>query len=336
MGEFDSGAKLVDAYHRLASLGGIPTPFPLDAQSVFAERPGDSRWGEFHAPNPLLMSHRNDFLNEADRAGALKVSLFGSFYRGLYVLDDILRLEELRNDIAVLTGLCTDGVSTSDAKVSVKKRVWQYIPEDDREAFVSQVMNLALDRGVPVFTGSVKTDLFHNHVLPEIFSPDVILMATFGQLIDDKIFKLPRYGMYNFHPSDLARGKFPGPNPFSEMLDAGETHTRMTIHWVDGAFDTGRVVGFSPEISIELEDPSKWSREEHIVVLHKRTSQMAGLMARRLLFAIRERQATVQEFDFESYIADECLTPESLASIQSPIAGVPGDHFPHRVLQVAE
>lgn len=265
--------------------------------------------------------------------GALKVNVFGSFYRGLYVLDDLARLESARNDIAVLTGLCTDGVESDSAKVSVARRVWQFIPQEDRESFVRQLMNLALDRGVPVFTGKVKSEAFRDHILPQIFTPDVILMSTFGQLIDQNIYNAPQKGMYNFHPSDLANGKFRGPNPFYDLLEAGETSTRMTVHLVDAGFDTGQVVGFSPEICVALESPESWSREEHIMVMHKRTSQIAGLMARRLLFEIRETGGRVGSLDFESCLAEECLTLESLRTLQAPIPGAPADHFSHRVLK---
>lgn len=41
----------------------------------------------------------------------------------------------------------------------------------------------------------------------------------------------------NVHPSLLP--KYPGAHAFQDVLDAGETESGMTIHWIDDGLDTG-------------------------------------------------------------------------------------------------
>ncbi|MDO8685373.1 MAG: formyltransferase family protein, partial [Clostridiales bacterium] len=117
-------------------------------------------------------------------------------------------------------------------------------------------------------------------------------------------------GMYNFHPSHLAEGKFPGPNPFQEMVDAGEDTTRMTVHEVDAGFDTGKVVGYSPEINIRKADGSY----PCIPDLHRKTAEAAGKMAVTLIRHLISTRARCTSFDFEAGFSDE-----ERASLMTPV-----------------
>ena len=49
-----------------------------------------------------------------------------------------------------------------------------------------------------MFTGRVKTPEFER-MFTEEWTPDLCLMATFGQLIPKRLFQVPRRGFYNFH-----------------------------------------------------------------------------------------------------------------------------------------
>lgn len=230
----------------------------------------------------------------------------------------MLDIDKYKPDIAVLTGLCTDGAHFNDARISLKKRAWQFIPEDQREAYVYTLIDMALSQIVPAYSGEVKSKIFKERILPELIDPDLIIMATFGQKIDEAIYSFPRYGMYNLHPSHLAEGKYPGPNPFFDMLEAGETKTRLTLHWVQNGIDEGKVVGFSPEICIELADPSEWSRSDHIIALHSRIATIAGVMAGKLVSEVHSKKGKIHEFDFESYL-NKIIPKNTLKELQSPI-----------------
>ena len=269
------------------------------------------RWGRLVVPTIAERS-------QIDSHSKLRVALFGSYFRGLFVG---LRLKEMQADNSsgiVCVGVATDGANHSGAKISGGRRVWKYIPQLERIVFRTVIEQLALNRlQVPLYTGAVKSDFFREQVLPA-WDPDVILMSTFGQLIDEPIFSFPEHGMYNFHPSDLSRGMYPGPNPFNEMLDAGERTTRVTIHHVDGEFDTGEVVGVSPPINTEPVGGSI-DRATHIQALHQKTAAVASIMAGVLLRSIRDSRGRVQSIDFESAFSEN----------QKRILMEPLFHIPH-------
>ena len=65
-------------------------------------------------------------------------------------------------------------------------------------------------------------------------------------------FVQQRHGrILNVHPSLLP--KYPGAHAFQDALDAGDTETGMTIHWIDKGLDTGEIL-VQKKCSIKPED----------------------------------------------------------------------------------
>lgn len=277
-----------------------------------------STWGEFYASaNLAKLFDRNAYLLGKIKRGAINVAVLGSFMRGMRLLDDLLTYEKLQgytpgtpatlsyNDKPfdlVVSGFCTDRVAPN-AKISAHRRIWNYIPSNNRDLLTQAAILIALQQSMPIFTGEVKSDLFVDALLPYIMSkPDVLLSATFGQILSKEIIEFPRYGAYNFHPSDLTTGQYKGGDPFKSMIEAGETTTRMTLHHTDPGIDTGRVVGVSPKISIEVEEPEKWTLNERVIAAHIRSSSVVGYMALILLSEIYEQKKPIDHtIAFEDY-----------------------------------
>lgn len=174
----------------------------------------------------------------------IRVALFGSYYRGLHVLDELLH-GPLYQKIKVV------GVATDDPEntfISREKRVWQY-PYTAHES--KMVSLLAEKSGIPVYTGRVKTPAFYE-MFENVWAPEYCIMATFGQRIDNRLFDYPDRGFYNLHPSDHSHwpSRYAGSNPFQHMMQDGAKECFMTLHHVDDGFDTGERVCVSPPISI--------------------------------------------------------------------------------------
>ena len=166
--------------------------------------------------------------------GKMRIVLFGSFYRGFYCLDELLH-GRIKDKVEVV------GVATDEVTGKETKRIWKYTTEGR-----TLVEDLAKAHGVEVFKGKVKTPEFYAKLRE--WDPEVGVMATFGQLLNREIFGYPRLGFYNLHPSDLPA--YRGPDPFGDMIKAGEEYTKITMHVVDAGFDTGNIVAKSDAIRI--------------------------------------------------------------------------------------
>lgn len=202
----------------------------------------------------------------------MKIALFGSFYRGYYLLNELL-YGPLRARIEVV-GVATD--QPDQAYVSPHKRVWQY-PHSVAEE--NMVAALAQRHGIDVYTGRVKQESFYKQ-FEENWQPHICLMGTFGQKIDHRLFNFPRLGFYNFHPTDGASwpSRYAGSNPFRQLLDDSASHCVICMHRVNSDFDNGELIRKSEPIAI----PPDGS----VVDLHKITSPIAALLARQELMGM--------------------------------------------------
>jgi methionyl-tRNA formyltransferase len=72
-------------------------------------------------------------------------------------------------------------------------------------------------------------------------SPDVIVVADFGQKLGREILALPRYYCVNVHPSLLPR--YRGATPVPRALVNGDTYTGVTVIRVVDQMDAGPILG---------------------------------------------------------------------------------------------
>lgn len=81
------------------------------------------------------------------------------------------------------------------------------------------------------------------------FDADLIVVFSMSQLLEENIFKIPRYGTINLHTSYLP--EYRGPNPdfwqyYDQVLEPG-----VTVHYIDEGEDTGDVI-FQERVTIPL------------------------------------------------------------------------------------
>lgn len=72
------------------------------------------------------------------------------------------------------------------------------------------------------------------------WSPDVIVVAAFGQILRPDVLSLPPYGCLNVHASLLPRWR--GAAPIQAALLAGDSETGTTIMRMDEGVDTGGIL----------------------------------------------------------------------------------------------
>jgi methionyl-tRNA formyltransferase len=191
----------------------------------------------------------------------IKIVVFGSFYRGLHILEALLKINNVE-----IAGVVTD--DPSNPKCSPGKRVWKHPHLLVEETMVK---SLAIKNNIPVYDGNVKTEEFY--ITLNAWNPDLIYMGTFGQLLNETIIKVPRFGCFNYHPCEyLSWPSMVGPNPFEQMIENKTKFTSLAMHIVNDKFDDGELVYFSDPIEIPYKEFENLSIGDKIITLHKITS----------------------------------------------------------------
>ncbi|MYH63801.1 MAG: methionyl-tRNA formyltransferase, partial [Caldilineaceae bacterium SB0675_bin_29] len=73
-----------------------------------------------------------------------------------------------------------------------------------------------------------------------MLSPDLIVVAAFGQILPPSVLNIPTYGCLNVHASLLPA--YRGASPITAALLDGLTETGVTIMLMDAGMDTGPVL----------------------------------------------------------------------------------------------
>ena len=70
--------------------------------------------------------------------------------------------------------------------------------------------------------------------------PDVMVVAAYGLILPGWVLALPPHGCLNIHASLLPRWR--GAAPIERAIEAGDTHTGITIMQMDEGLDTGDIL----------------------------------------------------------------------------------------------
>lgn len=251
-----------------------------------------SRWGRLVLPAPEEMAKRP--------SGGLRAVCIGSWTLGLLAFEALLSLETGTADGIHLVGLVTDDPLDADAKISVLRRFWRYYEEAEREEYEWGILHRALPLGIPCYTGEIKCHAFRE-ILGK-WAPEVIVVAAFGQVIDEAVIAFPSHGIYNVHPSDLLHGHGAGPQPWEDLIERKEFHTRVTLHRVSPTIDDGDIVGQSPEINVRLPNGGVSS---DVRMIGEKTLVPVRPMVRELGLALMKRKTSgldgpLGSLDFDS------------------------------------
>lgn len=105
-----------------------------------------------------------------------------------------------------------------------------------RELKAPPVKTLALELGIPI---AQPEKLRAPEAMQQLrrWSPNLIVVAAFGQILKPEALELPQYGCLNVHASLLPRWR--GAAPVNAALLAGDEETGVTIMKMDAGLDTG-------------------------------------------------------------------------------------------------
>jgi methionyl-tRNA formyltransferase len=91
------------------------------------------------------------------------------------------------------------------------------------------------------------------------YSPDLIVVASYGQILKPDVLRLPRLGCLNIHASLLP--KYRGASPIQSAILNQERETGVSLMWMDEGLDTG---------DIFLQEKVRIGRRETAGELHDR------------------------------------------------------------------
>lgn len=132
------------------------------------------------------------------------------------------------------------GVVTQPDRPSGRGRQMKYSP----------VKEVALEAGVPVYQPEKVSEVEFVETVRNL-SPDVIVVAAFGQILSQDLLDIPRFGCINVHASLLP--KYRGAAPVSHALFNGDRKTGVTTMLMDAGLDTGPIL-LQREVEVLPED----------------------------------------------------------------------------------
>lgn len=103
----------------------------------------------------------------------------------------------------------------------------------------SPVKQCALDAGLPVLQPASLRRAASREALAEL-APDVMVVVAYGLILPAAVLDIPTGGCLNVHASLLPRWR--GAAPIQRAIEAGDTHSGVTIMQMDEGLDTGAML----------------------------------------------------------------------------------------------
>jgi methionyl-tRNA formyltransferase len=143
----------------------------------------------------------------------------------------------------------------------------------------SELVRLARARAIEVLQPEKARDPAFVARLREL-APDVMLVASYGEILKQDLLDLPRHGCLNVHASLLPRHR--GASPIQAAILAGDEETGVSVQRMALALDEGDVL---------VEERTRIGEHENAGELLARLAELGGRAAVRALDMIEEGRA---------------------------------------------
>lgn len=108
-----------------------------------------------------------------------------------------------------------------------------------RGAAPHPVRDEAQGAGIPVLQPERVRGASARRAIAEL-APDLLVVASFGQILPASLLALPRYGSLNLHPSLLPRLR--GPSPIASVILEGAAQTGISLMLMTERMDAGPIL----------------------------------------------------------------------------------------------
>jgi len=156
-----------------------------------------------------------------------------------------------------------------------------------------QIKKLAVEHGISVFQPEKVSDAQFLSELKAL-NPDIIVVMAYGQILSQALLDIPSVACINLHASLLP--KYRGAACIQAAIDAGDSHTGVTVMHVVKALDAGDII-------LKCETPI--GEQETGGELHDRLAELAPDAMNHALSQLVDGSATrePQDPDQVSYIS---------------------------------
>lgn len=139
---------------------------------------------------------------------------------------------------------------------------------------------LATENSIPVYTPATLRDDAFMEILKK-HDPELIAVVAYGKILPKSVLDYPKYGCVNLHVSLLP--KYRGAAPMQRAIMNGESHTGVTVMYMDVGLDTGDIIS-SEEFPI--------SDTDDFEAVHDRSAEIGSKLLSRTLFDIEAGRST--------------------------------------------
>lgn len=116
--------------------------------------------------------------------------------------------------------------------------------------------------------------------------PDLIILASYGQIIPENILLAPKYGSINVHPSLLPLLR--GPSPIQSAILNGDKKTGVTIMKMTAELDAGPIL---------LQKEIEMTGREDFRELHDKLAELGAELLNEAIFKIFSGKISLQPQD---------------------------------------
>lgn len=148
-----------------------------------------------------------------------------------------------------------------------------------KEVQMPPVKEQALEYNIPVYQPVKARDSEFVKFLTDL-TPDVMVVAAFGQLLPKSILDIPKYGCINIHASLLP--KYRGASPIQYAVINGEKESGITTMMMAEALDTGDMLD-QAKVTLDLKETGG--------SLHEKLSQIGGSLIIKTLNKLEDKTA---------------------------------------------
>lgn len=138
---------------------------------------------------------------------------------------------------------------------------------------------------------SINSDKFFNEALK--LQPDVILVGSWSEKIQKRIFNMSSMACINVHPSLLP--KYRGPNPYIETIRHGEKQTGVSFHLVIEKLDRGGILMQKP-VDISYHDTGGSLRAKCVFTARKMLPEVLAGLSEGTTVLLSQKEALATYF----------------------------------------